>query len=131
MLSPPHRSGVKNSRAPPPLPTGREDPSLLRLSLWLSAEASSTRPAFRSMNDRIYRYGLLIRLAHWTNQLCLTILLMSGLQIFNAHPALYGGEASDFDYPLRSIPAFPGSRSRAYKTSRQAACGISSLRGYS
>jgi thiosulfate reductase cytochrome b subunit len=30
---------------------------------------------------------------------------MSGLQIFNAHPALYVGERSDFDHPTLSIKA--------------------------
>jgi thiosulfate reductase cytochrome b subunit len=32
------------------------------------------------------------RITHWINVLCLTLLLMSGLQIFNAHPALYWGQ---------------------------------------
>ena len=36
---------------------------------------------------------------------CLAILVMSGLQIFNAHPALYWGEDSDFDRPILSIHA--------------------------
>jgi thiosulfate reductase cytochrome b subunit len=31
---------------------------------------------------------------HWINLLALTILLLSGLQIFNAHPALYWGKSS-------------------------------------
>lgn len=61
------------------------------------------------MNDSIYRYGPLIRFAHWMNLICLTILLMSGLQIFNAHPALYWGEASDFEHPLLSTSPFSGS----------------------
>jgi thiosulfate reductase cytochrome b subunit len=30
---------------------------------------------------------------------------MSGLQIFNAHPALYWGKSSDFDHPLLSLTA--------------------------
>src|SRR5262249_15166712 len=34
------------------------------------------------------------------NVICLTVLLMSGLQIFNAHPALYWGDASDFEHPI-------------------------------
>jgi len=55
----------------------------------------------------IYRYAGLVRVAHWTNLLCVAILMMSGLQIFNAHPALYWGEDSDFERPLLSIaPAF-------------------------
>lgn len=39
----------------------------------------------------IYRHSLAVRLSHWVNVLCLTVLLFSGLQIFNAHPgALLG-----------------------------------------
>jgi thiosulfate reductase cytochrome b subunit len=48
-----------------------------------------------------------VRASHWVNLLCLVILLMSGLQIFNAHPALYWGEDSDFERPvLRIYTAF-------------------------
>ncbi|MBU4435783.1 MAG: cytochrome b/b6 domain-containing protein, partial [Alphaproteobacteria bacterium] len=39
----------------------------------------------------IYRHRLATRLTHWLNVLCLSVLLMSGLQILNAHPALYWG----------------------------------------
>jgi thiosulfate reductase cytochrome b subunit len=35
-----------------------------------------------------------IRIMHWINFFALAILLMSGLQIFNAHPALYWGKSS-------------------------------------
>ena len=51
----------------------------------------------------IRRYSAIVRMSHWVNVLCLLILLMSGLQIFNAHPALYWGEDSNFDRPLFSI----------------------------
>lgn len=47
-----------------------------------------------------YRHPLFVRLSHWLNVLCLPILLMSGFQIFNAHPALYWGERSDRDRPI-------------------------------
>jgi thiosulfate reductase cytochrome b subunit len=40
------------------------------------------------------RHALPVRVMHWINVLALTILLMSGLQIFNAHPALYWGQSS-------------------------------------
>jgi thiosulfate reductase cytochrome b subunit len=40
----------------------------------------------------ISRHSLITRLTHWANLLCITVLLMSGLQIFNAHPALYWGQ---------------------------------------
>jgi thiosulfate reductase cytochrome b subunit len=36
-----------------------------------------------------HRHSLPVRLMHWINVVALTILLMSGLQIFNAHPRLY------------------------------------------
>ena len=42
----------------------------------------------------IYRHRLPVRLMHWVNVVCLVVLLMSGLQIFNAHPALYWGDDS-------------------------------------
>src|SRR5436309_4263382 len=58
---------------------------------------------------RIYRHKLPVRLAHWLNVLCLPILIMSGLQIFNAHPALYWGERSDRDRPLFALRAVTSS----------------------
>ena len=48
----------------------------------------------------IRRHSLLVRITHWINVLCILVLVMSGLQIFNAHPALYIGQASDFDNPV-------------------------------
>ena len=44
-------------------------------------------------------------MTHWINAVCLAILLMSGLQIFNAHPALYWGQVSTFDAPLLTMEA--------------------------
>ncbi len=41
-----------------------------------------------------YRHSLLVRLMHWINVMALVVLLMSGLNIFNAHSALYWGESS-------------------------------------
>ncbi len=41
-----------------------------------------------------YRHLLPVRIMHWTNVVSLAILLMSGLNIFNAHPALYWGKSS-------------------------------------
>jgi len=48
----------------------------------------------------VYRHPLPIRLTHGVNALCLAVLLMSGLQILNAHPALYFGNTSSFDAPF-------------------------------
>jgi thiosulfate reductase cytochrome b subunit len=52
------------------------------------------------------RHTRVTRLTHWINLLCVTILLMSGLQIFNAHPALYWGQSgADADRPAFEIGA--------------------------
>src|SRR2546428_10947090 len=40
----------------------------------------------------IYRHSAVTRVLHWLNALCVFLVLMSGLQIFNAHPRLYWGE---------------------------------------
>lgn len=52
-----------------------------------------------------YRHSLWVRLSHWVNAGVLFIMLMSGLQIFNAHPALYWGQTSRFDSPILSLTA--------------------------
>ena len=41
-----------------------------------------------------YRHKLPVRVMHWINVLAFTVLFMSGLQIFNAHPALNWGKSS-------------------------------------
>ncbi|MDE2631348.1 MAG: cytochrome b/b6 domain-containing protein, partial [Alphaproteobacteria bacterium] len=51
------------------------------------------------------RHTVFVRISHWVNAGCLLFLLMSGLQIFNAHPALYWGKSSDFDHPVLSLTA--------------------------
>jgi len=55
--------------------------------------APDQRRGDRPRGRLIYRHTALVRATHWINVVLLTILLMSGLQIFNAHPALYWGEA--------------------------------------
>ncbi len=42
---------------------------------------------------------------HWINLACMLAMVGSGLQILNAHPALYWGEASNFASPLASAKA--------------------------
>ena len=63
-------------------------------------EATSTvaaAPPARSV--LYYRHSLAVRIMHWINVVALTILFMSGLQIFNAHPALYWGKSSYIGRP--------------------------------
>src|SRR5271165_3874803 len=62
-------------------------------------------PPAGSRKRVVYRHSGFVRWTHWVNVLCLTILLMSGLQIFNAHSALYIGAKSNFDHPVLEIGA--------------------------
>jgi len=54
-----------------------------------SAEDSAEGP---QNGDLVRRHRLSTRIWHWINAAALTIMLMSGLMIFNAHPRLYWGE---------------------------------------
>ncbi|ODT88183.1 cytochrome b/b6 domain-containing protein [Phenylobacterium sp. SCN 70-31] len=47
----------------------------------------------------VKRHGIVTRITHALNVVFVAVLLMSGLQIFNAHPALYWGQASTFESP--------------------------------
>ncbi|MFI4934407.1 MAG: cytochrome b/b6 domain-containing protein, partial [Caulobacterales bacterium] len=53
----------------------------------------------------IAKHGLIVRITHWINALSLFFLLGSGLVIFNAHPALYWGQQSDFAHPWLAVDA--------------------------
>lgn len=46
----------------------------------------------------IYRHEIWTRVTHWIWAVCLFFLLLSGLQIFNAHPVLYSGDQSGFGF---------------------------------
>jgi thiosulfate reductase cytochrome b subunit len=56
-----------------------------------------------SHQEVIYRHSGAVRVTHWVNVIALLVLLMSGLQIFNAHPALYLGAKSNFDDPVMAM----------------------------
>src|SRR5688500_5550104 len=60
----------------------------------------------------ILRHRWPLRWMHWINLLCMLALAGSGLQIYNAHPALYWGEASHFDTPLFATQALQGKDGR-------------------
>jgi thiosulfate reductase cytochrome b subunit len=53
----------------------------------------------------IFRHSAVVRVCHWVNAACFLVLLMSGLQIFNADPALTWGPATNFDHPFLSLSA--------------------------
>jgi thiosulfate reductase cytochrome b subunit len=67
--------------------------------------AAAAQGGKRTLRERIYRHSIPVRLTHWVNVLCLTVLLLSGLQIFNAHPALYWGSRSTFAHPFVAMKA--------------------------
>jgi thiosulfate reductase cytochrome b subunit len=51
----------------------------------------------------IYRHSPLTRICHWINAICFFALLMSGMQIFNAYPALNWGWTTDFQHAFFSL----------------------------
>lgn len=55
-------------------------------------------PAPSTHGEFVYRQTRWTRLTHWVWALSLFFLLLSGLQIFNAHPALYIGKQSGFGF---------------------------------
>ena len=59
-----------------------------------TASAPPLEAATSAAPRRVYRHRLPVRLMHWINVVCLVVLLGSGLNIFNAHPALYWGHDS-------------------------------------
>ncbi len=69
----------------------------------MSQLAVESRPAIRRI--AIYRHGVIVRVTHWVNAFAWIFLLMSGLNIFDAHPALYWGKQSDFARPFLSMNA--------------------------
>jgi len=79
---------------------------------WTSMELRPREP------ERAYtRHTLAIRLMHWINVLAFFLMLMSGLQIFNAHPALNWGKSSYDGKPaLLEIGAHAAADGRAVGT---------------
>jgi len=73
----------------------------------MDIEATTPAPAAIAARParRVYRHRLPVRVMHWVNVVCMTVLLMSGLNIFNAHPALYWGHESSFATPWISFGA--------------------------
>jgi thiosulfate reductase cytochrome b subunit len=46
----------------------------------------------------VYRQSIFTRITHWVWVIAMFFLLLSGLQIWNAHPALYIGQQSGFEF---------------------------------
>ena len=70
-------------------------------------------PGGKSTGILVYRQSIWTRITHWSWALCVFFLLLSGLQIFNAHPALYIGNESGFEYDnsvlrIEAVTTFQG-----------------------
>lgn len=108
-MVPAANSGLCMTDASGPMPQGNHG-DLLRDG-WdaivnrLRALVGLRRSGPRKPTYAFYRHTIPVRVLHWINAVCLLVMLMTGLQIFNAHPALYWGQASDFDHPILSLTA--------------------------
>jgi len=76
----------------------------------------------------VRRHSAMVRITHWINVIALMIMLYSGLQIFNAHPALYWGQASTFAEPWLAMKAEAG---RGITTLGAASFDTTGIFGYS
>jgi thiosulfate reductase cytochrome b subunit len=89
------------TEAIPPIPDAGADAGPDSVVEALPVEAGP-----RPDREVIYRHRLVVRITHWINVVCMALLLLSGLQIFNAHPMLYWGKyGADTDRPFVSIAA--------------------------
>jgi thiosulfate reductase cytochrome b subunit len=75
----------------------------------MSSDAVTTRidrPARpkRPRREVIYRHAFLVRLTHWINAAAIFLMVGTGLNIFNAHPRLYWGQAgTNGDIPFIAV----------------------------
>jgi len=73
--------------------------------LVVTSLSSALRASDAPTGRVIVRHSPLVRICHWVNAGCFVVLLMSGLQIFNADPALTWGQATNFAHPFFSLSA--------------------------
>ena len=67
----------------------------------MTTDTPHSQTAARARTVLTRRHAVVTRLTHWLNVLCLSFLLLSGLQIFNAYPRLHWGQ-----YGADADPAF-------------------------
>jgi thiosulfate reductase cytochrome b subunit len=68
-----------------------------------AAPPFAAKPADATAGKKIYRHSIAARTTHWVWTLAMLVLVMSGLQIFNAAPYL---DASDKSNPAKRVLAF-------------------------
>ena len=76
------------------------------------------------MSDVSRRHHLVVRITHWVNAIALTIMIGSGLRIFNAYPAFARKGDTFCCYPFEGTPD-PASGSRSAAGWRARATGTS------
>jgi thiosulfate reductase cytochrome b subunit len=92
--------------APDPSPVGEAAPPEPQPSPEPAPILSAPPAPVRHGREIIYRHSVVVRITHWINVLVISLLLMSGLQIFNAHPRLYWGQyGADADKPFMEMTA--------------------------
>ena len=70
---------------------------------------TATRSPEPRTTGRLHRHALSTRIWHWTSAASLIILMMSGLNISNAHPRLYWGDWGFApEQAWLEVPRFPG-----------------------
>jgi thiosulfate reductase cytochrome b subunit len=66
-------------------------------------------PLSTTPKQLVPRHSALVRVTHWINVFCFSLLLMTGAQIFNAHPRLYWGQyGADNDHSWLSLDSLQG-----------------------
>jgi thiosulfate reductase cytochrome b subunit len=68
------------------------------MAIDLSAPAEAGTAPDNRRRPLVYRQFAWTRITHWAWAISLFFLLLSGLQIFNAHPTLYIGDQSGFEF---------------------------------
>jgi thiosulfate reductase cytochrome b subunit len=93
----------------PPVPAETPPPPEPVTAPEAPASPEAAPPSANPAREVIYRHSVIVRLTHWLNVLVISLLVMSGAQIFNAHPRLYWGQyGADADKPVAEMAAQNG-----------------------
>ena len=68
------------------------------MAIITEGEVRPAQKPVKAEGPLIYRQSIFTRVTHWVWAIAMFFLLLTGLQIFNAHPALYVGQESGFEY---------------------------------
>jgi thiosulfate reductase cytochrome b subunit len=67
------------------------------LAISSEGQTMASTPSPQILPRRVLRHHWLVRLTHWGNALAIFFLLMTGMNIFGAHPRLYWGHGGSLD----------------------------------